>query len=56
MEPHFRIVFETESGLTDYVRVRTEGELLSALMTMLKRDWKELRGGDCIRIVEEERE
>ena len=51
---HFRIVFETESGLSEMVRVRTEGELSKALITMLKKDWNKLLAGDTIRIIEEE--
>lgn len=50
---HFRIVFETESGLSEMVRVRTEGELSKALITMLKKDWNKLLAGDTIRIIEE---
>lgn len=50
----FRIVFEAESGLTDYIRVNDEAELAKTLSTMLKGRWNRLIAGDTIRIVEEE--
>ena len=53
-ERKFRIVFETESGITDNIRVNTEGELSQALIAMLKRDWSRLMAGDILKIVEEE--
>lgn len=49
----FRIVFEAESGLTDYIRVNDEAELARTLSAMLKGSWNRLIAGDTIHIVEE---
>lgn len=53
-DKQFRIVFETESGLTDTIRVKDEAEIAPALLKMLKGNWNRLISGDTIRIVEEE--
>lgn len=52
----FKIVWTTESGLSEYYRVRGEDMIAPTLASLCNRQWSELRPGDVIRVIEDEPE